>query len=162
MPEYFDLYSSVPEYELGTDLASSDDEFGGDLIVSDTKDGYKEVSGKVNLKYALRRRLSTAQGFLKRFTRDYESLYLLDPTYGNPAHKYLSEPIGPGMLLGLKNEVAACLQEEDRIELIDVGISLVPYQGVPRISLNISYYEKGVSESSSLSLIQGDSEFIFG
>lgn len=162
MPEPFDLYSSVPEYDLGIDLATSDGEFGGDLILLGSKEDYGVDFGRTNLKYAIRRRLSTPQGFLKRFIRDYEGLYTINNTYGNPAYRYLSEPIGPSILLNLKSEVMACLQEEDRIEVTDVGISFVPYQGLPRVSLTISYIEKGLNELSSVVLTQGESGFIFG
>lgn len=162
MSQRFDLFTPAVELDFGVDIAVSGEEFGGDLIVSSTKDGYEFIGGRENLKEAIRRRLSTPQGYLKQFVRDYLSLYLVNYTYGNPAYKYLSEPLEGPMVFTLKSEVINCLQEEDRIEILDVNVSLVPMNGYPRISLDIQYREVGQSTVENLVLNQEDLGFVVG
>jgi phage baseplate assembly protein W len=162
MSERFDLFTPAVELDFGSDIALSDNEFGGDLVVSSTKDGYELVSGRENLKEAIRRRLSTPEGFLKRFIRDYTNLFLVNYTYGNPAYKYLSEPVEPSMIFTLKAEVMSCLQEENRIEIQDVNVSIVPVNNYPRISLSIQYTEVGQNTIESVTLSQTESGFLVG
>jgi hypothetical protein len=138
--ERYDVYSTTNPADFDSDLQLADGDFGGDLLI-DAEGDLETVDGWINLHQAIRRRLGTIKGYLGNFVRDVEGLVQVDHTYGNPAFKYLSEPIDNNTLVALRLGVQECLQEEDRIIVTDVRVGLVPVGNMIRIVIDIDYRE---------------------
>lgn len=101
----------------------------GDLVVENAD--LAAIDWAENIRLAVLRRLNTPVGAIATTCLTVDGLVVLNATYGNPAMRYLSEPLHPGTVSLIRQGVIDCLNEEDRIELVDVGSRLEPYpQGV--------------------------------
>lgn len=147
MSEQYNVYSTKDIADFDSDIQLSEDEYGGDLVVDEAGD-LNTVAGWQNLHQAIRRRLGTIKGYLAAFVRDTEGLIQVDEAYGNPAYQYLSEPLDNNTLAGLRLGVQQCMQDEDRIEVSEVRVSLVPVNSFIRVMIDIDYNEASEANRS--------------
>ena len=92
--------------KLGVDLAGLDLQitYQGDLAV---------VDGLANVRAAVLRRLNTPIGGL-----------FSHPTYGNPVHDLLSEPMDDSWSGRVLAGIRQCLQREPRITLLETSLTI--------------------------------------
>jgi phage baseplate assembly protein W len=157
----YNAYSTTNPTLFGNDLALTDEGDGGDLF-SDSDGDLASNEGWDNLRQAIVRRLNTMQGHLSRLVRDVESLYRVNHTYGNPAYRFLSEPINNNTINGLRTGVEECLREEDRIAILSVSVR-IEVEARIRVVLDIEYTESGTASGGStqtLSVLQTDTGFV--
>lgn len=145
----FNIFNQTVNSNLGTDIELSDDLDGGDFVVNGNGD-LSSVDTTDNLKGAIVRRIFTNQGLLTTNVQDPYGLYTLDDTYGNLAHRYLSEPLSTELLNTLKDSIIECLLQEPRIEVTVVNpVIQTNYDGTTYINIVAEYniLETGTSDN---------------
>jgi phage baseplate assembly protein W len=157
MADLFD-YNDVALNSLGTDLALTTENTGGDLAATGGND-LALVEGLENIRLALIRRLTTEKGTLSRFVQDVDGIILIHEDYGNGAYKYLSEPLSNALISLIRDEIITCLSYETRIEVNEVSPRIVTTQVGYNVYYDISYVIVGSTAMQILSLLQVSGNF---
>lgn len=131
-----------PDY-LGEDLALVD----GDLTFGDQGD-LVTVSDAANVLASFRRLLMTPQGSLAQFVVDvdpYKPLITMR-SYGNPAYRYLSEPASSALTALMREAVLECINQEERIVVLDLQTRFEPAKHGPSLVFDILYKVRGTAD----------------
>lgn len=128
---------------LGEDLALVD----GDLAF-DTQGDFVTVADTANVVAAFRRLMATPLGSLLQLVHDVDPYRLLTTMegYGNPAFRYLSEPASASLTASMREAVLACVQQEDRIVLLELQARFEPSGFGPMLVFDMTYKVKGTPD----------------
>lgn len=131
-----------PDY-LGEDLALVE----GDLAFDDQGD-FVTVSDAANVVASFRRILATPQGSLSRFVYDVDPYrpVITMTRYGNPAYQYLSEPASAALTAQMREAVLQCVDQEERLVLLDLQARFEPGNPGPTLVFDIVYKIRGTAD----------------
>lgn len=131
-----------PDY-LGEDLALVE----GDLAFDELGD-LQTVADGANVVASFRRILATPQDSLSRFVYDVDPYrpVITMVGYGNPAYQYLSEPASAALTASMREAVMACVNQEERLVLLDLQARFEPGNGGPTLVFDINYKIRGTAD----------------
>ena len=110
----------------------------GDLATTDLGD-LATLNWAENVRVSVLRRLNTPMGAIASSVLGTEGLLILNEGYGNPALGLLSEPLSPSLLLRVRDRIIVCLDQEDRIDVLEVTPRLEADTNGRRMVIDVSY-----------------------
>lgn len=130
-----DLIAEYGAAYFEADLALGPD---GDLVVA--HQDYATANWAENLNASLLRRLNTPRGAVASSVRGTEGVLVLNAGYGNPAFRYLSEPLNAATTIKLRQGILTCLADEDRIDVLELNSRVdVVASGLPLLVFDLTY-----------------------
>lgn len=131
-----------PDY-LQEDLALVD----GDLAFDEQGD-FQTVQDAANVVASFRRILATPLNALSRFVHDVDPYRLIVTMqgYGNGGYALLSEPLGPGLSIAMRQAVQDCADQEPRLALLDLQSRIEPTDRGATLVMDVFYRVRGTSD----------------
>ena len=155
-----DLLATFGDDYLDGDIALTPGPDGGDLAFDERGD-LLSLNWADNLRASLIRRLNTPLGSIASLAFGTEGLLVLNETYGNPAHSMISEPLTPVTISRLRAGVQTCLEQEDRIDLLEVGSRLENMTNRLVLVLDIVYAVRDSGDRQVLSVGTNQASGVF-